>query len=123
MADESYIYGVVAGDAGVQALLGTTPTRVFDGRHPETLVRTTPYVVANVISRVPENDMEGAAGVDSFRIQFDIIATTTSAANGVLSALRTALNSYGYELTTQKTVEESTDLRRIITDWSFWLAR
>lgn len=123
MADESYIYGVVAGDAGVQALLGTSPTRVFDERYPESSTRTTPYVIASVISRVPENDMEGAAGVDSFRIQFDIIATTTSSANSVLAALRAALNSHGYELTTQKTVDETTDLRRIITDWSFWLAR
>jgi hypothetical protein len=123
VADQSYIYAALAGNAGVQALLGTTPPRIYGVRVPESSAATTPYVVGHVISAVPENQLDGGPGVDLYRIQFDIIATTESAVMGVLTAMRAVLEPIGYELNSFLTVEETTDVRRGISDWNFWLAR
>ena len=120
MADESYIYAVLAADAGVTALVST---RIYDQRAPESSAATKPYLVGRVIADVPENDMDGASGTDYYRIQFDIVATTKASAKAVLTALRSALNPHGYELTCLDGLDEVTDLRRIITDWGFWLNR
>lgn len=119
MADESYIYAVLAADVGVTALVST---RIYDQRVPESAAASYPYIVGRVIANVPENDLDGA-GADYVRIQFDVVGTTKASVAGVLTALRAALNSHGYELNTLDDIDEVSDLRRKITDWGFWLSR
>ena len=119
MADESTIYAILAADATLVSLVST---RIYDQRAPESSTATTPYIVGRVIADVAENDLDGC-GASQIRIQFDIVAKTKATAKSVLSALRTALGSHGYELTTLDGLDDVTDLRRIITDWSFWLGR
>jgi hypothetical protein len=119
VADESYIYAVLAADSGVTALVST---RIYDQRAPESSTATTPYIVGRVVADVSENDMDGG-GSAYFRIQFDIVATTKASAKAIVTAMRAALTQHGYELTTLDGLDDVTDLRRVISDWGFWLPR
>jgi hypothetical protein len=120
VADESTIRTAALADAGVAALIGD---RLYDQRVPESKPVTTPYVVMRVISAVPLNTIDSTPGVDDTRMQFDIIDTTKAGAKAVHSALRIPLANLGYELLSMDGLDEATDRRRIISDWSFWLAR
>ena len=122
MADESYIYAVLAGDATLSALVST---RIYDNRVPENIAspQTAPYIVGRVVTSVPENMLDEAPGVDHVRMQLDIYAETKASARAVLAAIRTPLERLGYEVLTMDFADPTTDLRNIKSDWEFWLSR
>jgi hypothetical protein len=124
--DETAIYAIVVADAGVQAVLGTTPMRFYDQKVDETVgsPATTPYAIATVVVRSPENTLDASqAGGDSYRIQFSVFAATKAQGRPVENALRNALGPHGYEISTQEFVDPNTDLRMTAMDWEFWLLR
>lgn len=126
MADESSIYAVVSGDSAVVALIGS---RFYDQMVPPNLAQpvTTPYVIATVVSDVPNNVLNSAPGISEFRIQFDVYATAAAQGKAkckaVLNAIRAALATRGFENFSQDMPADDSTLRRIMSDWSFQIAR
>ncbi|MBZ5489144.1 DUF3168 domain-containing protein [Halomonas aquamarina] len=89
------LFRVCAANAGVTALLGVNPTRLFPfGGAPENVPK--PYAVYQVLNGVPENYLAEPPDVDDWSIQVDIYATTVSDVNAVLAALRRAIEPHAY---------------------------
>lgn len=84
------IFAVCAADAGVRALLGTGPTRLYlFGLAPDKVVK--PYAVWQQISGSPDNYLAGRPDVDSHGLQIDVYADTAKAANDVATAIQRAI--------------------------------
>ena len=84
------IFSVCAADAGVVALLGTAPTRLYPfGEAPQDTVK--PYAVWQMITGSPENYLAGRPDVDGFTMQVDVYAPTATAVRDVARALRNAI--------------------------------
>lgn len=122
MADETTVYGWLAADATLAALVST---RIWDQRVPENLPspHPVPYIIGTVVSIVPENQLQGRPGVDRYHFQFDVYAETKASARAVLAAMRTPLELEGYEISSRDFADPTTDLRNIKSDWEFWLPR
>lgn len=89
------IFQVCAANAGVTALLGTGPTRLFPfGNAPQGV--TLPYVVWQAITGMPENYLGHAPDIDRFTIQIDVYADGVSAARQVAEALRDAIEPHAH---------------------------
>ena len=89
------IFQVCAADAGVTALLGTGPTRLFPfGEAPQSV--TLPYAVWQTITGLPENYLGQAPDIDSFTIQIDVYADRVSTVREVAEALRNAIEPHAY---------------------------
>lgn len=89
------LFRVCAANAGVTALLGVSPTRLFPfGDAPENVAK--PYAVYQVLNGLPENYLADSPDVDEWNIQIDIYATTVADVTAVLKALRRALEPHGY---------------------------
>ncbi|WP_134943230.1 DUF3168 domain-containing protein [Pseudomonas syringae] len=89
------IFAVCAADAGVTALLGVSPTRLypFDDA-PEGVAK--PYAVWQVITGSPENYLAGRPDVDGFTLQVDVYATTGAQAREVTDAISHAIELKAY---------------------------
>lgn len=84
------INAVCARDAGVTALLGTTPLRLYSfGDAPDKVVK--PYAVWQVIGGEPENYLAGRPDIDGYALQVDVYATTGQSARAVAKAIRDAI--------------------------------
>ena len=84
------IFTVCAADAGVVALLGTNPTRLYPfGEAPQDTVK--PYAVWQLITGSPENYLAGRPDVDGFTLQVDVYAPTGTAVRDIAKALRNAI--------------------------------
>lgn len=78
------IYSVLRADATVRGLLGD---RIYGwGQAPEGVTR--PYLVWQVLSGLPANNLSSAPGHDSRMIQVDIYATTSQSCEAVAIATR-----------------------------------
>lgn len=89
------IFQVVSQEAGVQALLGINPVRVFPfGEAPETVAL--PYAVWQTISGGPENYVGNLPDADSFIVQVDVYAASPTSARAAAVALRDALEAAAY---------------------------
>jgi hypothetical protein len=87
------LFAVCAANAGVTALMGVGPTRLYPfGDAPENVAK--PYATYQVLNGVPENYLGDPPDIDEWNIQIDIYAATVNSANAVQSALRRALESH-----------------------------
>lgn len=80
------IFAVTSSDAGVRALLGVTPHRLYPfGEAPEGVAK--PYAVWQLISGSPENYLAGRPDIDGFTLQVDVYASTATSARAVTDAI------------------------------------
>ena len=84
------VFTVCSANAGVQAALGTNPTRLYPFG---TAVQrgSMPFCVWQVISGDPENYINQVPDIDQYTIQFDCYATTATGARDVAEALRDSI--------------------------------
>lgn len=77
-------------DAGVKAIFGTTPCRVYPfGEAPQRVTR--PYAVFQTVTGLPENYIGQSPDMDGFTVQVDVYATTVAAARSGAEAIRDAI--------------------------------
>ncbi|WP_193090862.1 DUF3168 domain-containing protein [Halomonas colorata] len=89
------LFKVCAADAGVTALLGVSPTRLFPfDDAPQNVAK--PYAVFQVLNGLPENYLDEPPDIDEWNIQVDIYADSVKSATEVLRALRRALEPHCY---------------------------
>ena len=89
------IFAVCAADAGVRALLGVTPHRLYPfGEAPEGVAK--PYAVWQLVTGSPENYLAGRPDIDGFTLQVDIYAITASSARAVADAISHAIELQAY---------------------------
>ena len=124
---EAGLISLLVANNGVHALVGG---RIYPLLLPET--PTLPAVTYQVISTVPVYSLDGAAGAQKVRIEFNAWANTYGECKQVSAAIRTTLESYRGALTDSTfvatvAVVNSTDyyddtarLYRVQTDYSFW---
>lgn len=86
------LFATCAANAGVTALLGAGPTRLYPfGEAPEHVAK--PYAVYQVLNGVPENYLGEPPDIDQWNIQIDIYADSVSSADNALKAFRRALET------------------------------
>lgn len=84
------IFAVCAADAGVTALLGVSPTRLYPfGEAPEGIEK--PYAVWQLVTGSPENYLAGRPDIDGYTLQVDVYGTTVASARAVTTAISTAI--------------------------------
>jgi len=89
------IFAVCAADAGVTALLGAGPTRLYPfGDAPEGVVK--PYAVWQLVTGSPENYLAGRPDMDGYTLQVDVYAATAVAARAVTTAISHAIELSAY---------------------------
>lgn len=89
------IFSVCAASAAVKSLLGTNPVRFYQfGLAPQGVAL--PYAVFRTIYGAPENYLDGVPDVDSWGLQIDVYASSSSSAQNVASALRDAIEQKAY---------------------------
>lgn len=89
------IFKVCAANAGVTALLGTNPVRLFPfGEAPQDTAK--PYAVWQVIAGSPENYLAGRPDMDGFTLQVDAYATTGAAVRAIAKAISEAIELDAY---------------------------
>lgn len=89
------INAVCAMDAGVTALLGTAPMRLYPfGDAPQDGPK--PYAVWQTIGGEPENYLAGRPDIDAYSLQVDVYAATGQSARAVAKAIRDAVELRAY---------------------------
>jgi len=89
------IYSLLAANATVTAIFGTSPMRVYPyGTAPQNTVA--PYAVWRIVGGNPENTLADVAELDTMQIQFDVFATTDTDANTATQALRDVIEETLY---------------------------
>lgn len=84
------IFSVCAADAGVTAVLGSSPTRLYPfGEAPQGV--TAPYAVWQVISGAPENYLADRPDLDGYTVQVDVYGDTDTQVAGAATAIRDAI--------------------------------
>lgn len=84
------IFTVCSADAGVTALLGAAPCRLYPfGLAPQNPVK--PYAVWQIVTGSPENYINQLPDTDSWTLQVDVYATSTDDARAVVKVLRDAI--------------------------------
>lgn len=84
------IFSVCADDAGVTALLGVSPTRLYPfGEAPEGVEK--PYAVWQLVTGSPDNYLAGRPDIDGYTLQVDVYGVTASSARAVTAAISTAI--------------------------------
>lgn len=89
------IFQTCASDTSVQAMLGTSPTRLWPFGEADP-VPAYPYAVWQIITGAPENYLGEPPDVDSFGIQIDCYAKTADEAREVARVLRCAIEPFAY---------------------------
>lgn len=122
MADESYIMSILRASVPLAMLVGD---RIWDQRVPENVPTpiTTSYIISSVVSTTPENYLDQPPNVDLYAIQFDIYAQTKSHCKQILTVMRGLFSDIGYESFSQDFLDDSTDLRRLIVNYDFFIPR
>lgn len=129
MADESSIRAVlVAASAFTSLIGGAIAPRLWDQVAPTNMPTPLPrpFVIMSVVADVPERDMSTAPGISSFTIRFDVYAESKASAKAVLTQLRAALNNAGHvdgEHIARDLPADDPQLKRISSEWQFWLTR
>lgn len=84
------IFKVCSQNAGVTALLGTSPVRLYlFGEAPQEVQK--PYAVWQLIGGRPENYINQRPDIDVFNVQVDVYANSASSARAVAKAIRDAV--------------------------------
>lgn len=90
------IFAYAAGSSAVTALLGSAPVRFFEFGEAEEQKPATPYAVWQTVYGTPENLLNETPRADSWGVQVDSYAKTSSQARAVAKALRDAVEPHGY---------------------------
>tara|TARA_R110002167_G_scaffold242973_1_gene448550 strand:- start:286 stop:651 length:366 start_codon:yes stop_codon:yes gene_type:complete len=89
------IFSVCFADAGVTALLGSSPCRLYPfGLAPQGV--TKPYAVWQQISGAPENYINQRPDMDLFTLQVDCWSPSATASHAVALALRDAIEPHAH---------------------------
>jgi hypothetical protein len=89
------IFRVSAADPATQALLGSSPHRLYPfGEAPEAVVK--PYAVWQLVTGSPENFLAGRPDLDGYTLQVDVYAESASSARAVTEALSHAIELQAY---------------------------
>lgn len=122
MADESALYALLAADAAVTAIVGT---RIYDGQVPTNQAGplTDPYIVGHVVADTPLAILDGPPGASNLRVQFDLYAPTKAVVRSLHQAVRGVLEAVAMEEGAFDFVEQNSTLRRVSSDWSYWVTR
>lgn len=93
MAIEDGLFAVLSGNTGVNALVGTDPSRIYPVLAPES--PTYPYIVYHDISEVVPNAMgSGTTDIVRRRYQFDCYGETDTDCRTLAAAVIAALDRY-----------------------------
>jgi len=117
------LFAIIAGDATVKTVFGTSPIRVFPfGSAPEGV--TLPYAVWQIIGGTPENYIGNSPDIDNFLVQMDIYASSAESARSGAEALRDALEPYAHITAWRgEQIDNSTGHYRYSFDINFFTAR
>ena len=84
------IFATCLADAGVTALIGSAPCRLYPyGEAPQGVAK--PYATWQLVFGAPENYTSGLPDIDSHTVQVDVYAATATAARGAAEAIRDAI--------------------------------
>ena len=84
------IFEVCKANAGVVALLGSNPLRLYPfGEAPQGVL--TPYAVWQQVGGSPENYLAGRPDIDGFSQQVDVYGKTAAEVRAVAMAIRDAI--------------------------------
>lgn len=84
------IFEVCKANAGVVALLGSSPLRLYPfGEAPQGVV--TPYAVWQQVGGAPENYLAGRPDIDGLTQQVDVYGKSAAEVRAVASAIRDAI--------------------------------
>lgn len=83
------LFEIASNDAGVIAVLGSNPVRVFPfGQAPQNVLD--PYCVWQLITGSPYNTLSCVPGMDIFSVQVDVYGSTASQVRQAAESLRDA---------------------------------
>ena len=89
------IFSVCIANAGVTAVLGLNPTRLYPfGEAPQNVAK--PYAVWQILSGEPENYLATTPDMDSWTIQVDCYASTGTACRNAAAAIRNAIQGVAH---------------------------
>jgi hypothetical protein len=89
------IFSVAAADAGVTAVLGSNPTRLYPFGEASQGVAS-PYAVWQVVTGSPENYLAERPDLDSYTVQIDIYGDTGAQVIAAATAVRDAIELEAY---------------------------
>jgi hypothetical protein len=121
------IFEYVAANAGATALLGSSPTRFWPfglAPQPGSTGYALPYAVHQLVYGTPENTLGCTPTTDNIGLQIDAYGKSATEARAVLTALRDALEPYGYVVSYNgESWEAETGLYRASFTVEFWEER
>jgi len=86
------IYEVLAANTDVTDLIGTTPCRCYPfGEAPQGVAR--PYVTWQIVSGMPNNNLDSVPTIDMFSVQIDCWAETGTGSRVLAAAVRDAIET------------------------------
>lgn len=89
------IFATCKAAAGVTALLGNNPLRLYAfGKAPDK--PTLPYAVFRTITGTPENVLDGVPDIDGWTLQVDVFALAGDDARAAAQAMRNAIEPVAY---------------------------
>ena len=89
------IFATCKANAGVTALLGSSPVRLYlFGTAPQGV--TKPYAVWQAVGGAPENFLGDRPDADSFTLQVDVYADTAATARSVAAAISYAVETVAH---------------------------
>ena len=115
---EDFIYGKLAATAGVTALVGSSPSRIF----PEVASQDValPYIVYRRIAGPRWHSLAGATGVAQPVYQIDCYHSAKDSAKALADQVRIALNGFrgtvGSEVVKGSTMLDDRDIYETTTD-------
>lgn len=117
------VFATCVADAGVLAVLGTNPTRLYPfGTSVQGV--TKPYAVWQSVGGSPENFINQVPDIDSYTLQIDCYATTATAVRAVAEALRDAIEPVAHVVSWRgEEIDNETKLYRYSFDVDWFVHR
>lgn len=116
------LYSICKNDSGVTALLDDPPRVYPFSDAPQDV--TTPYVVWQLSTGFPENNLNKPPDVDSYTVQIDVYGDMAADVTEVAKALRDAIEPHGYVASYNGEGRETdTRLYRYSFDADFFVTR
>ncbi|GHB30471.1 tail completion protein gp17 [Salinicola rhizosphaerae] len=117
------IFPIVAADAGVRAVFGESPTRVFPfSQAPAGGAK--PYATWQLITGEPESYLADAPDIDSATIQLDIYADSVDECRAGLVALRDVIERHAVITRWgDEDIDGETGLQHRSFDVDWWVPR
>lgn len=117
------VYEIASANAGVQAQLGASPTRIFGfGEAKQGVAK--PYAVWQTVIGLPENYLQQAPDIDQHSVQIDVYAATEASAYAAATALRNAYEPTNYVTSFRLWPRDvETNNYRVTLEVDFWQDR